>query len=773
MKTFTAFLFLFLPAIAFSQNISIRLDRNAVNQLTVAATKPNVVSDDTYDLQTSGTDPFIYSVALSEKYDPASVYYISFDYLAPQGLDDLQIYFGPPFSESKSLRIGKLPPSADYKNFRIDVQKYTGLWNIPYSKFRFDFGRGPNQKISVRNIKLTTPENSEVDFTAIEKNSRIVNYLNRSFTNTITGVTATGNKIIVKGNTHQQGLYLCELRMYDETKLQNGSFASVTPLDEKNSSFEIETKRFVTVGDTPYDKMYSRWIIASKNNNQYKTESFAHYADDISDAALQYLPEEKPNGKKGMAGFVAAGNTTPDLNDLQIKNVTVNIILPHLVSLAPTEYSFDLNGEKIYFKPEAITNLDRTIKTCGDNNIFVSAILIIPQNISQPLKSIFVHPDANGGVQSMANITSITGFNYYRGTLGFLAERYSKQNKEFGRIHNWIVHNEVDNGYYWANAGNAKMQYYTELYDRSMRTVYYTVRQYNPSAKVFLSLTHFWASTAKGIFYPPKDMLAFFNELSDRQGDYEWGIAYHPYPQNAFECKAWNDKDATDDINTTDYITPKNIELIDGWIRMKSHLYKGLKVRTLLFSEQGVHARSNKPEDLEVQAAGLAYMWKKCRRLPSLEAFDYHHAVDDLNEMGLMLGLWTVKPGTTGTPYERKKSWYVYQKAATPSEDSAFQFALPIIGVTNWKQVFNPLKTELMPLEVTFNVVRQGQPVDEAWVYFNGEVHKTINGKAKFYNVASLAQSRTYSVSKNNKLLAPAQTITVRNDQQITVDLSR
>ncbi len=268
-------------------------------------------------------------------------------------------------------------------------------------------------------------------------------------------------------------------------------------------------------------------------------------------------------------------------------------------------------------------------------------------------------------------------------------------------------------------------------------------------------------------------MLNIFNDLSNKQGDYEWGIAYHPYPENSFDPKTWNDPDVTNDIQTTSYITPKNIELIDEWIRMKSHLYKGVKVRTLLFSEQGVHSPSYQADDLKAQAAGLAYMWKKFIRLPSLEAFHYHHAHDDRSESGLLLGLWTVKPGTNSDPDKKKPSWFVYQKAGTAAEDDALSFALPVIGVKNWSETFNPLKGETMPVVVSFNITNKGKIQDDVEVYFNGEMHKTINGTAKFYNVAAPNSSRSYKLMRDGKLMREANNIVITKSQTIVVDVSQ
>jgi uncharacterized protein DUF5722 len=602
------------------------------------------------------------------------------------------------------------------------------------------------------------------------KNNAVVSYLNANLRDKIKNIIVDKNQITIQGSIsgNAANLYLCELRMFDETKMVNKSFASVTRINTSNTNFQIQLKRFAPANNKPYDRIYSRWIIASKNGENYQAQSYAHYADDINGAALQYLPEEKPRGKKGLEGFFQESRES-DLKDLDIKNVTVNITLPQVISLQPTQYSYKFDGETYYMNATTVEHYDREFKLCSDANVFVTAVILIQQNIPANIKSILVHPDANGGVESMANITSLKGFNYYAALIGFLAERYSRLDKQYGRISNWIVHNEVDNGVYWTNAGNAKMEYYTELYDRVMRTTYYAVRQYNPAGKVFISLTHGWAVAAKPTFYAPKNMLEFLNNMSKKQGDYEWGVAFHPYSEDITNPMPWIDKDATMNLNTTHIITPKNIELIDEWMRMPSHLYQGQKVRTLLFSEQGANSKSYSKEDMLTQAAVIAYMWKKCSRLPSVESFDYHAQCDNKNEHGLKFGLWTPKLGTIATPDKKKTSWYVYQKVGTPSEDSAFAFALPIIGINNWQQAYNNLAGEVMPYTVKFNVTRNGYSVNDASVYFNGEMHKTINGLAIFYNVASLPKSRDYTIKSNNKTPIKKSSVVITKNQAISV----
>src|SRR4051794_36337787 len=58
------------------------------------------------------------------------------------------------------------------------------------------------------------------------RNDEVIQYVRSDFSNTISDVIVRKNNIIIKGNIsgNQSNLYLCELRMFDETKLVRDSF---------------------------------------------------------------------------------------------------------------------------------------------------------------------------------------------------------------------------------------------------------------------------------------------------------------------------------------------------------------------------------------------------------------------------------------------------------------------------------------------------------------------------------------------------------------------
>ncbi len=102
------------------------------------------------------------------------------------------------------------------------------------------------------------------------------------------------------------------------------------------------------------------------------------------------------------------------------------------------------------------------------------------------------------------------------------------------------------------------------------------------------------------------------------------------------------------------YITPKNIEVLPA--------YLGLD-RPILLSEQGFNSPTLSEADQKRQAAGLIYMFRKLRSLPSIEAYHLHRYQDMPDrEGGLRLGILDENGN-------RKIGWYTYAAIGTENEE--------------------------------------------------------------------------------------------------------
>jgi hypothetical protein len=429
-----------------------------------------------------------------------------------------------------------------------------------------------------------------------------------------------------------------------------------------------------------------RWAVMQQQGESYKLASHVRYPDDALHANPR--PQEKPRHRKGI-GALWVGRPWEDLDDLDIAAATVNIVLSGLVRTTPSPRatSFDFAGETWHVDAGYLQTLDRTLAEAAKRKIIVSAIILIPLGHQAPEGSYarrIAHPDAKDGHYAMPNMNSADGVRAYAAALHFLAQRY-RPGSEYGRIHHWIMHNEVDAGWEWTNAGEKPLVEYVELYHRSLRLAHAIARQHDPHAKVFVSLTHHWAKTVNPRFYPGRDVLETLLKFSQAEGDFDWALAYHPYPQDLGNPRTWEDRTATFSFDSP-RITFRNLEVLDAWIKQPRTFYNGQHRRTVHLTEQGLNSRDYSKQALAEQAAGMAYAWQKLQGLDSIEMFHYHNWADHRAEGGLKIGLRKY-PDDADDPYGKKPIWHVYRALGTADEAAAMEFAKPIVGVQEWAEI--------------------------------------------------------------------------------------
>jgi hypothetical protein len=201
------------------------------------------------------------------------------------------------------------------------------------------------------------------------------------------------------------------------------------------------------------------------------------------------------------------------------------------------------------------------------------------------------------------------------------------------------------------------------LYQKSMRLVHTLARQYDPNAKALIPLDHDWNVTGDMRGYKGRELLELLVALSNREGNFEWGIAQHPYPQDINNPRTWEDDRALP-TDETPYLTPKNLEVLDAWASRPHVLFRG-KPREIQFTEQGLNSPDYSEKSLADQAAGLAYTWEKLEKLKNVTAYQYHLWADAYEEGGLKLGLRKYHDAA-GDPHGKKPAWHLYRSLGTP-----------------------------------------------------------------------------------------------------------
>jgi hypothetical protein len=445
----------------------------------------------------------------------------------------------------------------------------------------------------------------------------------------------------------------------------------------------------VPLTDGNRSRLFSKFAVALETNGEVFWVDAPQYIVNPDALAENRYPFPAAKSKKGLQV-----QYTDDAEELGISHAALNVAYDQMLYLTGSNpgntIPYEFQGRTYYFKKNYIDYLDREIKSLSDNGNVVSLILIMYRNLdpSTP-NSILIHPDSepNGTVYAF-NTKTADGVAYFSAITNFLAERYTRADAAYGRAVNFIVGNEIGQNKIWNNMGPKLIHEYVEDYARTLRLTDTIVRSHYDKARVYISLDHFWSEDL-----PPDSLWKYDNkQIVDlltshirAHGDIPWNVAFHPYPENLFNPRFWNDTTATFDFDT-DRITFKNLSVLVDYMKQPDYLFNG-EMRRIILSEQGFHSLDNSLESQKIQAAAYAYAYYIVKFLDGIDSFILHRHVDHALEGGLNLGLWTNLPGQIATPDKQKVIYDVFKYIDTDRSLEVTEFAKEIIGIEAWEEV--------------------------------------------------------------------------------------
>jgi hypothetical protein len=350
-------------------------------------------------------------------------------------------------------------------------------------------------------------------------------------------------------------------------------------------------------------------------------------------------------------------------------------------------------GREFYFDAAYLAKFDRRVKELSDHGIVVTLILLNSRKwdgveIHPDLERVLLHPNYNPeGFISAFNVVTAEGLAHYRAFVEFVAERYTRPDAQHGRACGYIIGNEVDSGWVWGNAGEKTVDEYVAEYAVAVRTAFDAMRRKYAQARVYISLDHLWTIPFRDNpkrCYKGRDIVEKLNALYQREGNFDWSVAYHPYPEDLSDPKFWEDLTAFDSFETP-RITFKNIEVLPRYLAQPHLVYNG-RLRHIILSEQGFHSDETEAGE-KYQAAAYAYAYWKIERTPGIESFILHAHVDHRDEFGLNLGLWrrdktSERPNAPGNP---KPIYYVFRDIDGPNREEVLRQAKEVVGTENWR----------------------------------------------------------------------------------------
>ena len=385
---------------------------------------------------------------------------------------------------------------------------------------------------------------------------------------------------------------------------------------------------------------------------------------------------------------------------LGVGHAALNLNLPTILRPAatPTTITYRMDGRDYFFDGAYLAGFDRRVKELSDHGIIVNLILLN----SMKWDSVEIHPDLRGilphpayhpeGLISAFNVTTAEALDYYKAFVEFTAWRYMQPGAPYGRACGLIIGNEVDSQWIWGNAGEMDVRQYVREYAMALRTAFYAARKQWSEARVYVSLDHLWTipfgepdrQEQPGRYYRGHDIIEHLNAIYQSEGNFDWSLAYHPYPEDLRHPDFWNDKTALPSFDSP-RITFKNIEILPRYFSQPHLLYNG-RLRHIILSEQGFNSDESE-ESERLQAAAYAYAYWRIERTPGIESFILHAHVDHRDEFGLSLGIWrrdksSPLPNAPGSP---KPIYEVFKGIDGPQREDILAQARAVVGEENWK----------------------------------------------------------------------------------------
>ena len=624
----------------------------------------------TLGIITTGNDPYIVWKLASPLTEDETV--LSFEYFSLTSIDSIHGYHGPPIEEQSRFELPNISLSEGWSEYRYDLRHEQTIHLSDVTRLiRLDPGMAANKRFQLRNPKLTKPNSEEL--IAIETlqsaNSqkkdlsvKLGGYLKSDFPAHITNIEVFDDsislKVIVNDAILTTRMQLVEFPLWIDPTNHGLSDQIIQNI----SAQTIRLPRFIN----GRDRLDSGWRIKSTDESDVFLS--ARCFPSRLDATNKDHKETRkiPRSKKGLSGVSLRG-PLQDLLDLNVNAITINVVLNQFISntSGPGRIAIPDTDPELFFDPSPFQTYDRIVEFASENEIVVSAIVLIASNTSRKTRHPLIHPDSQGGIYAMPDLSSESGYKLYRFILNAIAKRYGETNPNNATITNWVAHNEIDYHHVWTNMGKQPANVVTEIYYRSMRLIETVARRHNPSARVFASYTHHW-------YFPDDDnwtrlctrnSLLQLQRLSNLEGDFNWGIAHHPYPENLFSSKAWEDRIIQFSLDTP-MITIQNLEILGQFIGSSEMKKANGQVRPVILSEQGFHTPDYEDHHQMLQAASLWYAMQKVDSFDWIESFYYHRWIDHPDEGGLKLGLRTLP--SLNQPYgEKKKAWYLYRAIGT------------------------------------------------------------------------------------------------------------
>lgn len=374
---------------------------------------------------------------------------------------------------------------------------------------------------------------------------------------------------------------------------------------------------------------------------------------------------------------------TPELTELGVKHTIYNIPLSHIMgeTADPTfpTITYTYRGKNYQFNGAAINGYDGLFTYLTDMGMSATAVVLNDWN-EEHLE--LIHPEARkqeeGAYYYMFNTAEENGVRTLEAVASFLAERYSSG--AHGMIHSWVIANEINQNRVWNYMDTRDVAHYTETFEKSMRIFYQAVKSHYAGGRVYFSIDHAWNSNEgdNKSFFNGKDVLEAFNTAALAHGNYDWGIAIHPYPEPLTRVNYWSQE--YDKTREAPHLSVMNLNVLTDMLSEEAFLDRSGEVRSVTITELGFSSGSGE----RLQAAAFAYCYYIVEANPYVDAFLMNRQTDAPEEVKAGLSFGVYEYDHTGKYIKE-----VFQNIDTDRAKEYTGFMLKILGADSLEEALS------------------------------------------------------------------------------------
>ena len=431
--------------------------------------------------------------------------------------------------------------------------------------------------------------------------------------------------------------------------------------------------------NTASSRLFSKFVVAVKKNGTFLAITRPHYITNPEAIARYNLSFGNTTSKKGLLVDPEKLQSS-ELDDLGVKHAAYNIPLSRILGQTsnehyPTVY-YTYNGRNYAFNGQIIAEYDYIFTSLTNRGITTTAIILNDRSAHPEL----IHPKARSGGHApyfAFNAADEDGTECIAAVASFLASRYSGTGH--GKVVNWVIGNEINARSEWNHIEHMDTASYVDEYARAFRVFYNAILSINSSARVYISLDQQWGkSLYSNNGYGSKEILDEFNRNLKAEGNIDWGLAQHPYNYPLTSAKAWSSGSYVQEGENTPVITIKNLHVLTDYLQKPEMRTEDGEVRHLILSEMGYTSSQGQ----ELQAASFVYAYKVIEANQYVDSMLFSRETDASSEVaqGLALGICTLGGG-------RKSIYEAYKYVDTAESARYTDFALQVIGISNWSEV--------------------------------------------------------------------------------------